>query len=121
MEGIVAEQPSRIKTRPEFLNLASKGSKAAVHGVAVQLLARPGGAGARVGFTVTKKVGNAVVRNLARRRLREAVRLLAGRGGLPCADIVVIGRSDTPDMPFSDLQANLARALAKASGGSRKG
>ena len=64
----------------------------------------------RVGFTLTKKVGNAIVRNRARRRLREAVRL----GDLPARtghDYVLIGRIEAVRLPFAELESELARAF----------
>ncbi len=65
----------------------------------------------RVGFTVTKKVGNAVVRNRTKRRLREAVRLGLDPEPIAGFDIVVIGRDKTADRPFADLIDDLRRAL----------
>lgn len=77
----------------------------------------------RLGFTVTRKVGNAVVRNRVRRRLREAVRLLEKSGAagqtplfLPHTDYVVVGRLAALTMSFAEIQHDLARALEKISG-----
>ena len=69
---------------------------------------------ARLGFTVTKKVGNAVVRNRTRRRLREAARqaLRGGAGG--GVDLVLIGRDATRGREFALLVDDLRRALDKA-------
>lgn len=75
----------------------------------------------RIGFTVTKKVGNAVVRNRVRRRLKEAVRLLEKSGSaggqvppfLPDTDYVVVGRLSALTMSFSEIQQDLVSALAK--------
>lgn len=65
----------------------------------------------RIGFTVSKKVGNAVARNRARRRLRAAVdRVMAGRVE-PWTDYVLIGRIATIDRPFDALVADLKTAL----------
>jgi putative membrane protein insertion efficiency factor len=60
--------PQRLKRRAEFLRVAAKGRKAPVHGLVLQALARDDADPARIGFTVTKKVGNAVVRNRTRSR-----------------------------------------------------
>ena len=65
----------------------------------------------RLGFTLTKKVGCAVIRNRARRRLREAVRLSAGLQARNGHDYVVIGRIEAIRVPFADLQSELARAF----------
>ncbi len=71
-----------------------------------------GDAGApRVGFTVTKKVGNAVIRNRVRRRLREAVRVHAARDMSPGNDYVIVGREDVLFAPFGQLAAELTRRI----------
>jgi ribonuclease P protein component len=106
-------QPERLKRRAEFLRVASKGRKAPVHGLVLQALVRDDHEPVRVGFTVTKKVGNAVVRNRTRRRLREAARLLLRDAPVMGADIVVIGRDATRGRHFVDLIDDLRRALRK--------
>ncbi len=68
----------------------------------------------RVGFTCSKKVGNAVARNRAKRRLREAARLVLPQNGHSGWDYVLIGRADaTAQRPFEDLQRDLMYALRK--------
>ena len=108
-----APAPIRLKRRAEFLRVASRGRKAAVHGLVLQALARPDDGPARIGFTVTKKVGNAVIRNRTRRRLKEAARLLLRERSVPAFDLVVIGRDSTRARPFVELMDDLHRALAK--------
>ena len=105
--------PQRLKRRAEFLLAAKAGRKAAMPGMVVQVRPRDDAGPLRVGFTVTKKVGNAVVRNRTRRRLREAARLVLGAGG-PSADIVLIGRDTTRSRDFAALQEDLRRALRRA-------
>ena len=69
--------------------------------------------GARVGFTVTKKVGNAVVRNRVRRRLRAAAgEILPGRAARG-ADYVLIGRAATVTRAYADLLGDLEAALRR--------
>ena len=104
----------RLKRRAEFLRVASKGRKAPVHGLVLQALARDDAGPARIGFTVTKKVGNAVVRNRTKRRLREAARLLLLTAPVRGVDLVLIGRDTTRGRPFTLLIDDLRRALAKA-------
>jgi ribonuclease P protein component len=110
----VAHVPGRLKRRAEFLRAAQKGRKAAMPGLVLQVLPRGDDAPLRVGFTVTKKVGNAVVRNRVRRRLREVARLLLPALGLRGADLVLIGRDATRTRDFARLGDDLRRALAKA-------
>ncbi len=105
--------PERLKRRAEFLRVAGKGRKAPMPGVVLQALERPDGGPARIGFTVTRKVGNAVVRNRTRRRLKEAARLVLRERPLAGVDLVLIGRDRTRGRPFEALQDDLRRALAK--------
>jgi len=80
-------------------------------GLVLQARDRGDGGPARVGFTVTRKVGNAVTRNRVRRRLREAVRLTMPPLARPGFDYVVIGRLGTIARPFDLLREDLHRAL----------
>jgi ribonuclease P protein component len=105
--------PQRLKQRADFLRAASKGRKAAVHGLVLQALPRSDDGAARVGFTVTKKVGNAVIRNRTRRRLKEAARLLLREHPVSGVDLVLIGRDTTRGRNFSALIDDLRRALSK--------
>lgn len=66
---------------------------------------------ARVGYTVTKKVGNAVVRNRVRRRLKEAVRIHGAGDMARGNDYVIVGREDVLAAPFEQLKAELSRRL----------
>ena len=68
----------------------------------------------RVGFTVTRKIGNAVVRNRMRRRFRELARELLPAKGLPGADHVLIGREGGIERDFSLLRQELGKALDRA-------
>lgn len=68
----------------------------------------------RVGFTVTKKIGNAVVRNRMKRRLRALARTALPTQGIAGADHVLIGREGGIERDFALLTAELGAALAKA-------
>ena len=103
----------RLKRRAEFLRVAGQGRRAPVRGLVLQVLARGDAEPARVGFTVTKKVGNAVVRNRTRRRLKEACRLLLQQRPVAGVDMVLIGRDTTRGRRFDLLMDDLSRALDK--------
>lgn len=101
-----------LKARSDFLR-AAKGRSKGVAGFHLQAYDRKDGAAPRVGFTCSKKVGNAVARNRAKRRLREIARLEIGEHGLSGWDYVLIGRRDvTASLPFDELRAGLRHALA---------
>jgi ribonuclease P protein component len=85
----------------------------------LQALPRDDDEPARIGFTVTKKIGGAVVRNRTRRRLKEAARLeLANleqaNHAIAGVDLVLVGREGTRGRAFPDLREDLRRALRKA-------
>jgi len=111
----------RLLNRADFLR-AARGVKAAQPGLVLQVRRRaPEETGAdtrpRVGFTASRKVGNAVVRNRARRRLRAAVvDVLCGRAE-PGHDYVLIARAGTADRPYDALLSDLSRALDRAQAG----
>lgn len=103
----------RLKKRREFLRAASRGKRTARPGLVLQALPVPE-ASLRLGFTVTKKIGNAVIRNRARRRLKEAARLTLPAMGLTGWDLVLIGRDATAERPFPMLIEDLRAALRQA-------
>jgi ribonuclease P protein component len=105
--------PQRLTRRAEFLRVAAKGRKAPAPGLVLQALPREDAGPARVGFTVTRKVGNAVVRNRARRRLRAAAQQVLAEQPLAGVDLVLIGRDATLRRPFPELIADLKGALAR--------
>ncbi len=111
----------RLTRRPEFLRVASARQKAAAPGLVLQ--ARPRGDDdpvVRVGFTASKKVGNAVARNRARRRLREAVRTIIPALGRPGTDYVIIARAATVKRPFQALLSDLEGAVRRLGSADRK-
>jgi len=100
----------RLKKRPEFL-AAAKGASCAKGAVVVQALTRDGQAGMRAGFTATKRIGGAVVRNRAKRRLREAAKVLLPLHGRPGRDYVFIARAGTTSRTWPRLLDDMKTAL----------
>jgi ribonuclease P protein component len=103
-----------LKRRAEFLRIRG-GARWSTAAFVLETKPREGNAAgeARFGFTVTKQLGKAVTRNRIRRRLREAVRLLAPGHGKPGHDYVLIARLPALDRPFADLSRDLETAFAR--------
>ncbi|MFB2549777.1 ribonuclease P protein component [Ensifer soli] len=102
----------RLKSRPQFLAVRN-GERRKGPFFVLEVLDRGAAAEApRVGFTVTKKHGNAVERNRMRRRLREAVRLFAGDAMKPGHDYVVVARREVLAAPFAKLSKSLRDRIA---------
>ncbi|HYS48984.1 MAG TPA: ribonuclease P protein component [Xanthobacteraceae bacterium] len=102
----------RLRQRPDFL-AAAAGVKASATGFTLQARRREDEGPARVGFTVSQKVGNAVERNRVRRRLREVVRLSAAQRIRAGHDYVLIGRRAALAEPFDRMTADLDTALER--------
>lgn len=102
----------RLTRRAEFLRAAAQGRKFSTPGLVLQALAE-GNGDMRVGFTCSKKVGNAVARNRARRRLRAAAAALMPVAALPGYDYVLIGRTETLKRPYALLLQDLRLALKR--------
>ena len=102
----------RLKRRQDFV-AAAKGSYAAMPGMVVQARDRKDEDPPRVGFTATKKLGNAVIRNRIKRRLREIARLQLESLARPGFDYVLIGRGPTIERGFAELGKDLNSALKR--------
>jgi ribonuclease P protein component len=105
-----------LRKRADFLR-ASSALRHGTHSLHLQARERRADeniAGIRVGFTCSKKVGNAVARNRAKRRLREVARSVLPLHGRPGWDYVLIGRPETTaTLPLETLESDLTRALRK--------
>lgn len=109
----------RLKRRPEFLRVARAGRKWAAPGVVLQAWPRRAELGnaasgdIRFGLTASRKVGGAVVRNRARRRLRAAAFEILPESGRPGYDYVLIARIGTVKRPYRELLGDLRTAIER--------
>ncbi|MBN9668900.1 ribonuclease P protein component [Roseibium aggregatum] len=101
-----------LKKRSEFLAVA-KGGRLGRRAFVVQGLKRESGEAARMGYTVTKKTGNSVMRSRIKRRLRAAVGALAPEDIPPNADFVLIARDSALTLPFQKLVTDLKSGLTQ--------
>ncbi len=103
-----------LKKRPEFVYVAG-GSRWVSKAFVLQARQRRTDteAPARTGFTASRKVGNAVARNRARRRLKEAVRMTLADTGQSGHDYVVVARRGALCHPFSEIVSDLGKAVQK--------
>lgn len=121
-ESVAAGRAMTTLTRRADFLAAARARRASMPGFLLQARQRPaadGGAGAvRVGFTCSKKVGNAVARNRAKRRLRALARALLASRGQPGWDYVLIGREGaTAILDFAQMHRDLSAALDRVHGG----
>ena len=113
----------RLKRRAEFLKVAGAGRKFVAPGLILQVLRRDpaaavasrdrAGGGTRIGYTASRKVGIAVARNRARRRLRAAVADVMPACAAPGYDYVLVARAGTLKRPYSALVEDLKTALRR--------
>ena len=106
----------QLRKRAEILFVAEKGAGKGCYkakpGIVIQ--SRKNATretGINVGFTATKKIGNAVIRNKAKRRLRECARQFLPTLGVDGHDYVFIARAETPAMDWKELQTHVEKAL----------
>jgi ribonuclease P protein component len=106
----------RLRQRADFLAAAS-GTKTSAAAFLLQARKRADDGPVRFGFTVSKKVGNAVERNRVRRRLREMVRLAAGNRTRTGHDYVLVGRRAALKVPFERMTMDFDVALRRVHAG----
>jgi ribonuclease P protein component len=115
----------RLKTRADFLRVAAGRARAARPGLVLQAAPQPAGDEAkkppRVGYTASRRVGNAVARNRAKRRLRAAAEALLPRHGTEGMDYVLIARAGTGVRPYAELLGDLEGALRQVARPRRAG
>jgi ribonuclease P protein component len=102
-----------LKQRSEFLR-AQRGVRRVTPGLTLEICANPGATAFRVGFTASRKIGGAVIRNRAKRRLRAAAAQVLPLSALPGTDYVLVARLGTVSRSFESLKADLAQALQAA-------
>ncbi len=113
----MARRLERLKVRRDFLRIAGGRRKWAAPGLILQVAETPDVAVplpvSRVGFTASKKVGNAVCRNRARRRLKAAAAELLPSHAREGHDFVLIARMETIDRPYHLLLGDLETGLRR--------
>ena len=116
MRYIKSNRLTRILKRPEYLRVKQHGTSVAELGMVIQAAPVANSSGychPRVGFTVSKRVGNAVKRNRARRRLKSIASDVLPKEGFQSWDYVFIGRLVTLDRPYDLLLEDARAALRK--------
>ncbi|HTT78434.1 MAG TPA: ribonuclease P protein component [Stellaceae bacterium] len=115
---------ARLKARADFLRVAASRRSAARPGLVLQAAPAPPtgqpGPAVRVGFTASRRVGNAVARNRAKRRLRAAAAAVLARRGVPGTDYVLIARNGTGARRYALLLADLEGALRQIARSARR-
>ena len=109
---------ARLRKRRQFLRVAAENRKWVSPGIVLQVAPQPpddraNENGPRYGLTVSKRVGNAAIRNRARRRLRAVAEEILSQSASAKYDYVLIGRKETPSRNFDTLKKDLRKSLEK--------
>ncbi len=110
---------ARLRRRQDFVRASKTGARFSARLFTLQMAGQgapeeaAGTAGARFGFTVTKKVAGAVGRNRIRRRLKEALRVSGDLGARPGRDYVFVARRGALDAPFAEIVTQMAEGFAR--------
>lgn len=104
-------RPERLRRRADFLRCYREGRRRHGELVVLHTLAN-GRQGPRLGLTVGRKVGGAVVRNRVKRRVREIYRRWSERSRLPALDLVVHAKPSAGSASFAELERELERLLS---------
>ena len=108
-----AQGLDRLRKRSDFLR-AARGIRRVTPGLTLEICDNGESGTVRVGFTATRKIGGAVVRNRAKRRLRAAAAAVLPAAGRAGTDYVLVARPATVGRPFESLKSDLVQALAAA-------
>jgi ribonuclease P protein component len=108
----------RLRRRADYLRVQAANRRVALPGLLLQAAPasdteNPTGSALRIGFTASRKVGNAVLRNRARRRLKALAGAVMPRHALSGHDYVLVARQATPTRDFAALRGDLEAALKK--------
>lgn len=118
MAPIAGPRITRLTRRPQFLAVAAAARKAVTTSVVVQARRRDdesaGTDEIRFGFTATRKLGGAVLRNRARRRIKAAVQLIGPAHAKPGVDYVFIARAAVLKRPWAKVLVDIEQAIDRA-------
>ena len=116
MRNTIKNRLGHIVKRADYLRIKRTGTVAVVPGLVLQAAFEyntESASGIRIGYTVSRKVGKAVVRNKVRRRLKSAASDVLGKDGVKSLDYVVIGRAGTITRTYDQLVRDLQTAVDK--------
>lgn len=110
---VSGEKPGRLRRRADYLRVQGAEIRAARPGLLLQAAPGADSETLNLGFTASRKVGNAVLRNRARRRLKALAADVFPKYARPGHDYVLVARKDTPARPFAELRRDLEQALRR--------